>query len=58
MSEVATLLKNNRGAECKIGDDEIDKLCKKSRDVLTLWDGAMVGLHIKFPAEDDYIKTQ
>ena len=36
MSEVATLLKNNRGAEYKMGDDEIDTLCSNSRDVLTL----------------------
>jgi len=41
-----------------MGDDEIDTLCSNSRDVLTLWDGAIAGLHVKFPAEDDYIKTQ
>ena len=37
---------------------EIDKLFNNSRDVLTLQDGALAGLHIEFPEEDDYIKTQ
>ena len=58
MGEVATLLKNNKGNECKMQDHDIDKLCNNSRDVLTLWDGALAGLHIQFPKEEDYVKTQ
>ena len=57
MGEVATLLKNNKGNECKMQDHDIDKLCNNSRDVLTLWDGALAGLHTQFPKEEDYVKT-
>ena len=58
MDEVATLLKSNKGDECVIDDYNIDKLCNNSRDVLTLWDGALAGLHVEFPEEEDYTKTQ
>lgn len=58
MSEIAIILKSNKGDECIMEDTEIDELCNNSKMVLTYWDGALAGLHIEYPKEEDYTNTQ
>ena len=58
MSEIAIILKSNKGDECIMEDTEIDELCNNSKMVLTYWDGALAGLHIEYPKEEDYSNTQ
>ena len=38
--------------------DEIDTICNNVSTVLTLWDGALSGLHTEYPIKEECDKTQ
>ena len=45
MNEVASVMFECKSEQCKMGKDEIDTICNNVPIVLTLWDGALSGLH-------------